>query len=137
MTVTKYSRPGIGNVGSYQVSGIPYVTGSTILSSSFSTNNGEVRVQFPFVTKSITVVSKSATKLRIHFNSVADGNVINGRHYLTLEDYKDSYTLDMRTKEIYVSLEDATSDGEFELVAELTHIPSLEMYLLTGSGLTE
>ena len=133
-----WNRPGIGNVGSYQAAGTPFLTGSSLPAASFGTNNGEFKVSFPRVPKSITVISRAAANLRVHFNSVADGNVISGSHYVTLTDTKDSISFGVRCKEIYISLEDgASGDGEFELVAELTHIPAGEMYDLTGSGLTD
>ena len=133
----QYPRAGLGNVGSYQISGHPFVTGSTVLSSSFGTNNSQVVITFPTVTKSVTIISRSATNLRVHFNSMTDGNVISGSHYIILQDIKDSFTFDMRLKEIFVSLEDGAADGEFELFAELTTIGRQEMYPLTGSGLTD
>ena len=50
----KFLAPGIGNVGSYQVSGYPYVTGSVRL------NDGEEhKISFPRVAKSITVINRA------------------------------------------------------------------------------
>lgn len=134
--VKVWNKPGINNVGSYQVSGLPYVTGSVLSSGSYSTNNGQVQVSFPYVTRSITVISRSDTNIRVHFNDLTSGNVISARHYITLTAEKDTITFNVKAKEIYVSLEDNISDGEFELFAELTTISSREMYDLTGSGLT-
>jgi len=129
-------RAGLWNTNSYLSSGIPFVTGSTILSSSFATNNAQVKVSFPLVTRAITVVSRSTTDIRIHFNSIADGNVIGGHHYITLSEARDSITLSVKSKEIYISLADSGSNGEYELFAELTNISPVEMIPLTGSGLT-
>ena len=42
-------RPGLRNVGSYQVSGWPYTTGSAVADTA------RYKVSFPYVTKSITV----------------------------------------------------------------------------------
>lgn len=133
-----WNRPGIGNVGSYQAAGTPFLTGSSLPAASFATNNGEVKVEFPRVAKSLTVISRAPANLRVHFNSVTAGNVISGSHFVTLSDSKDSVSFAVRCKEVYITLEDGVSgDGEFELIAELTHIPAGEMYALTGSGLTD
>jgi len=129
-------QPGVWNTNSYLSSGIPYLTGSTLLSSSFSINNGEIKVVFPFVTRAFTVINRSAADIRLHFNSLVSGNVIGGRHYATLVDDKDSITFNMKCREFYVSLATSSADGSFELVAELTNIPSKDMFPLTGSGLT-
>lgn len=137
MTNVWQGQPGLWNTNSYLASGIPFVTGSTILSSSYSTNNGQMAIQFPYVTRSITIVNTSGTDIRIHFNSVADGNVINGHHYLTLTDQKDSVTLTVKCKEIYLSLTSNAANATFEVFAELTNIKRDEMFTLTGSGLTD
>mgnify|MGYP001206170977 FL=1 len=64
-----YTKPGISNVGSYQVSGKPYLTGSLLLpSGTAGPNTGPYptlagqsyhirKVAFPTVTKSVTIVN--------------------------------------------------------------------------------
>jgi hypothetical protein len=124
---------GLRNVGSYQVSGTPYLTGSTI-------NTGqEVGVDFPFVTRSVTVINSGSAVLRIHFNSTSSGDVINGRHYITLDGDDENVTFNVKCKEIYVTCPNAGNGSTtgFECFAELTNIPARRMYELTGSGLTE
>lgn len=132
---------GVGNVGSYQVSGTPWITGSAMLAASYATNDGEVKVSFPRVTKAITIINNGPddTPLKVHFNSVASGNVVGGRHYVTLPNYKDSITISVKCTKLYVSFDGdpAPKDSDFEVVAELTAIPINNMYPLTGSGLTE
>ena len=51
---------GLRNVGSYQVSGHPYTTGSTDMGSA----NTELKVEFPYVTKDITVVASDQALLK-------------------------------------------------------------------------
>jgi len=131
-------EPGLFNTNSYLSSGIPFVTGAILLTASFATLNSQVRVQFPYVTRAITIVSRRSPDIRLHFNSIADGNVISSHHYVTLSETKDSVTFGVKAKEIYVSLATSSDgDGEFELIAELTNIPAKEMFALTGSGLTD
>ena len=43
---------GVNNVGSYQVAGIPYITGSSTLAKG-----QEVKYDFPMVTKTITIIN--------------------------------------------------------------------------------
>ena len=45
--------PGISNVGSYQVSGKPYITGSADID-----NDVQHKISFPQVAKSVTVINK-------------------------------------------------------------------------------
>ena len=136
MSIYQY-KAGIGNAASYQVSGTPYLTGSTLVGAG--PNNGEIKVSFPTVTKSVLITNTtSSVPLVVHFNSrTAPGNVISGHHYFTLEDKKDSITFNVKCKEIYVSLLSPGSDGSFELVADLTGIETREMFPLTGSGSTD
>jgi hypothetical protein len=54
-----------------------------------------------------------------------------------MEDKKDSITFNIKCKEIYISLVSAGTDGSFEFAADLTRIETVEMFPLTGSGLTD
>lgn len=149
MPVPPYQqRAGLYNVGSYQVSGRVYITGSTI--DSANPSQGEVRIQFPNVTKNITIINTAASvPMRVYFNASTasnglngtgaypDGSPITGHHYITLEDKKDSASFGVKCREIYVALEGATGTGSCEIWAELTGIAPQEMFILTGSGLTD
>jgi hypothetical protein len=134
MSIYEY-RAGLHNVGSYQVGGTPFLTGTVVLGAG--PNNGEVKVSFPSVTKNVLIVNTSASvPIKVHFNTVTVGNVVGGHHYFTLEDKKDSVTLNSKCREIYISLVSPGTDGSFEMVADLTGIAAGEMFPLTGSGLT-
>jgi hypothetical protein len=122
---------GLHNVGSYQVSGRPYITGSVTLIALDSDY-----IQFPRVTKSITILNHG-DPVRVHFNTSSAGDVIAGRHYITVSS---SLTMNVKCKELYVSTPgDGRTAGatEYELFAELTTIDANSMYNLTGSGLTD
>ena len=126
------TRPGIGHVGSFQVSGYPFLTGSSIA------DGGEAKIEFPRVAKSVTIINRSSTAgLRVHFNPVSSGNVYTGGHYISLPDDEDVVTFNIKCKEIYVSNPAGSGVGNYELFAEITSIGSGEMPALTGSGLTE
>jgi len=134
---------GLRNVGSYQASGHPYVTGSTL------SDNEEKKISFPFVTKSITVIASGSTGdplIGITFNStgsLAGGggtatpgdNTLSGKHFITMDSSGDSMTFDVKCKEMYIHALNATSG--YEIYASLTNIETGRMYGLTGSGLTD
>jgi hypothetical protein len=129
---------GLGSVGSYQVSGYPYITGSTTLA-----NGGEDQISFPGVTKSITVMNRlsgsgEAPDIRIHFAPLAAGNVATGNHFVILTANKDSITMNVKCNEIYISRDDGTAgNASYTVFAEVTGIGSEQMFHLTGSGITE
>jgi|TARA_R110000824_G_scaffold193930_1_gene376349 hypothetical protein len=125
---------GLRNVGSYQISGHPYLTGTADMGSA----DTEHKISFPYVTKTVTVVnSGSADKeIKVHFNSDSDpGEVLDSRHYISLNSNEDSFTFDVKCKEIYIT--NSVANAGFMLYASLTSIPTSSMYALTGSGLTE
>jgi len=124
-------KPGIGSVGSYQIAAVPYITGSAAL-----TVGAEHQISFPAVARSVTVVLNSAsTEMKVHFNASGSGNVVTGRHYVTLDSKEDAVSFNVRCKEIYVS--STTGTCTYTVIAELTSIGTGEMGALTGSGLTE
>ena len=123
---------GLHNVGSYQVSGIPYITGSDALASG-----AEDKIVFPMVARNVTVVNHSTGSLRVHFNSKDTDNVISGFHFVELDSDEDSISMSVKCKELYVSAIGGGQNREYRVIAELTQIPIGRMYALTGSGLTE
>jgi len=129
--------PGVGlrNVGSYQVSGHPYLTGSVLYAGE------EKKVSFPYVTKNITVINSASangtvsTRLKIHFHSTGSNtDVIAQKHYIEFNSLEDSFEFDVKCREIYISSPEV---GGFMLYASLTNIPTSSMYVITGSGITE
>ena len=136
---TKFPGVGIGNVGSYQVAGGPYITGSAALAVG-----AEAKIEFPAVTKRITVfASGSASNIRVHFASKdeGDGGAIAGEHFVELNNATggpvetESFTFNVKCRELYITSRKAGSG--FKVYAELTRIPTKEMYVLSGSGINE
>tara|TARA_R110000822_G_C15046239_1_gene465889 strand:+ start:40 stop:522 length:483 start_codon:yes stop_codon:yes gene_type:complete len=138
---------GLHNVGSYQSSGKPFITGSTL-----SAVNKVHMIEFPSVSKSFTVINTHGSNaIRVHFQSgsVASAitvpgiageqgidsadDVISGKHFITI-DASATLTMDTKCTKFYVSSPDATAT--YEVFAELTNIPADRMYHLTGSGIT-
>jgi hypothetical protein len=130
---------GLQNVGSYQVSGRPFITGSNIYSNENAIASGdETSVSFPAVTKSITLWNYSAdplSKLRLTF--VATGSINNhpasGVYYELGQN--ESLTLSLKCKDVYLSA--VSGEVLWKLYASLTSIAPERMYALTGSGISE
>ena len=138
---------GLRNVGSYQASGTPWVTGS----DSFTAQK-TIMHSFPNVSKSFTVINNGSTDIYLHINSgshtfVRDGtegeqtnqsshNWKAGGHYITVPSVNGAVTMDVKVKEIYLT-NPVASAGKYQIFAELTNIPTIRMFHLTGSGITE
>ena len=125
---------GIGSVGSYQVSGVPWITGSV----NGLLAGGEDKLSFPSVAKTITVINTDADDcdIHVHFNSKTRTDVTDGLHYVALTSDKDAFSFNVKCKEIYISNPDGAAAASYTVVAELTGINTVEMFSLTGSGLT-
>jgi len=127
-----YNRsPGLSSAGSYQIAGTPFITGSTIASGQ------EVEIEFPNVTRSITIINKDASSddIRVHFQSKDTARTIAGIHYITLDSLNSSLTMNIKCSSVYLSA--PGSDATFEMYAELTGIGDRSMFPLTGSGIDE
>lgn len=146
---------GLHNVGSYQASGKPFITGST-----FADDDKCHMIEFPSVCKSFTVINTTAGgsgDIRVHFQSgsgttaitvagaagaqdiAAASDVIAGLHFITVPDDQGSITMDVKCKRFYIS-GDIGGGGQtpsYQVLAELTNIPAARMHPLTGSGITE
>lgn len=128
-----YYKSGVSSVGQYQMSGRPYITGSNLTGSG--TNNGEVKIRFPYLPKSFNVINKTTSSLFVHFDTRTNTNVVTYGHYITLPSENDSYTFDVRTPSVYISMSASVGLGRFELFGELTGIDANEHRELSGSGI--
>lgn len=111
---------GPGNVGEYQISGIPYIVSGTVSAS--------IPVQFtlPFVSRDIYFRNRGTQTLIIGFSRAG----VLGSARFTLN-VSESISLPVRTKEIFFN---ATSGSTFyEAVASLTRIPANNFPALTSS----
>ena len=127
-----HPRAGLGNVNSYLVAGTPFLTGAATIATT-----AQHKIVFPRVAREVVIVNKAAPDLRVYFTDKDSGtSTFDGLHYVTLTENRDSFTFRCKCKEIYIYNADGSSEGAYELYAEITHIDTLEMYSLTGSGLT-
>jgi len=101
-----YGPPGLGNVGSYQVSGVPFASGGIDLSSQ--PDNTPLVIEFPYVTRWITVTNHDTTSdgdVKVSFSHLG----LNGSNYFTVSrdanDYGDTMTarLELKTARLYLT----------------------------------
>jgi len=120
------------NVISNQATGTSADSDSTVMLKTFDlANPGFFPGPGPFT-------SQTTGKLRAHMLSTGSANgarVISCNHFQELQGYDTQIVLPMKTKEIYITAVDA--QVTFEVVAELTNIPSGSMYTLGGAGIDD
>jgi hypothetical protein len=131
MSIYKY-RAGIGNVGSYQSSGSPFVTGSIPFAA------GQVmEIDFPRVTKQITITTtdSSAGSPHLYFYFHEDASDLN-KFPVGGGKAMSSLTIDVKCTKLFLS-SSASGIDHAHIYASLTAIEPKEMFPLTGSGITE
>ena len=136
-----YGTPGVLNVGSYQIAGLPYLSGSEALAES-----NEDRHSFDPLAKSVTIVNHGSHALRVSFVSTGSMNTpATSHHYITVSGAKaaagatgraSSIVLNGRMKDVYIS-QPYGGTTQYDIYAELTNIASGEMVVPTGSGISE
>ena len=116
---------GAGNVGSYQISGIPYATASFTVAPLGS---APTSLGFPQVTKFVTVIntnSGSNVPLRIGFSSLGitgSATVAADAHYYFILDNGQSYTGEWRVSTIYLLSDTVNTQTSASVVAGLAAI---------------
>lgn len=118
----QYPAPGASSVLEYQASGLPFVTQSIAPSAGTAT-----KIEFPFVTKFLTIKNNGAGSLGVGFTA----NGVLGTNLMSLPP-SGSWTGDIRVADIFFTTT-AGSAPTFELIAGLTQIPRRNWYILTGS----
>jgi hypothetical protein len=120
-------RPGLNNVGNYQVSGIPFATGTVIVPAS---TNTPIAIVFPSVTQNIRIHNHDATNaLRVGFSA----NGVKGTNYWIVDEEAASgkglpyFEMRVKTDRIYL-ISNTTSACTGALVfAELTGITGYQL----------
>jgi hypothetical protein len=100
--------PGLGNAASFQVSGVPYVTGALDLSS------GNVSLTFPSVTSwiSISVADQAVCHVGFSLNGVLNANKF------TIQGAVVTPKFDIKATQLHLS----GASGAVSVMAGLTHI---------------
>jgi hypothetical protein len=130
-------RSGISSAGAYQVSGVPYMSGSGM--EIPGTDNGTHKVEFPYITQWITIENTHASVgLRVGFSEVGvlgTTETAPFESYIVLPARKDTrdlsrITLNVRVKDIYLSADHASSITTAQIAAGVTTVAREE---LTGT----
>lgn len=126
---------GLNHVGAYQVSGTPFITGSV---ETLVTTHDDLRFQFPNVTKSITFKNNdNSQSVNVHFAPWSAGDygytygASTNSNYIEI-DGGHQVTLQVKCKEVFISSTTNNQTLNFEIITELTNIPSARMFSLDG-----
>lgn len=123
----QWPNPGLGSVGSYQMSGIPYLTASLTVPINSST---PLKIQFPYVTKFITIASTNGA---VKFGFSQNGVSGSGTNFYTLAPSA-SYTGEWRVEDIFL-ISPSTSQASASIIAGLTPIPrGVPSFVATGNN---
>lgn len=114
MTTYNY-RPGLGNVGSYQASGIPYVTSSLAVPAE---NGTPLQVSFPSVTREFTVRNDGASEIRVGFSALGVSGSATNFYALASSG---SFSAPMKVTDLFL-ISSTGSAGEATVVGVLTGI---------------
>ena len=127
----QWPNPGLGSVGSYQMSGIPFASSSITVPVNSST---PLKIQFPYVTKFVAVVNENTgtnVAMRVGFSSLGVSG--SGTNYFLL-DNGESYTGEWRLEDIFL-ISNSTSQTSASVIAGLTPIPrGVPSFVATGNN---
>ena len=116
---------GINYAIEFQVSGLPFVTSSTVPAAA----NGCQRIDFPNVSKFIEITNNATAGNYLRVGFSRNGVCTTGWHYLL--DGGKSIQVDVRVKELYLA--GNTTTNNVAVFAGLTNVPSRFMQQLTGT----
>lgn len=117
MSTHQYTGVGLNNVGSYQVSGMPYASGSIDCTASY------VTIEFPYVTRWIQIINHDDTnELKVAFSAAGlTGNNHFKVHASHNTNKEGGYLprLEVKVSKLYISGSD-----DCDIIAGLTSIPA-------------
>jgi len=130
--------PNHNHAAEYQVSGIPYVTGSATEELTSETNT--VKIEFPSVTRWIIVQctgsagakGNAALKFGFSHNGVVSSASGSALMHFTVLDGQKTDRMEVKCKELYFA-KDGTANAGFQVIAGLTGVESKYFPTLTGS----
>lgn len=126
----QWPNPGLGSVGSYQMSAIPYASASITV----PVNTGPcLKIQFPYVTKFVTIINTGSAvtpNLRVGFSALGTSGS-SANNYISLG-YGESYTGEWRLEDLFLISSTALQTSA-SIIAGLTPIPR-GIPAITGSG---
>lgn len=128
-----WPSPGLGHAPSYQVSGIPFVTGGITVGST------ALQISFPYVTSWFYITHHSANDLRVGFSA----NGVNGTNYFLVpgttqtagqNNYSMTVVLPVKCSSIYLKRDNSSDVTTVSVIAGLTSIPTAELAGVGPSG---
>ena len=140
MSHTNYKYgTGLSNVGSYQVSGKPFLTSSAVVPVSGSTGGqpDHWEINFPAVTKQITVYNNGATgkDIRMAFSARGLHNYIG--NYFIIQPGVDggiAQTFDVKATELYFMGDGGGAIADVSVFASLTGIETGRLDSISAGG---
>ena len=142
--MSKYGL-GLRNVGSYMGHAQPFVFHGNIGDArDLSTTKNEHIIEFPFVSRKITVVNhKSGGFKHIHIAFAPRASVPHTKNHFIPVGPGETVSINVKTDKVYISGGNLAGQSTsnitvpYSIVAELTNIPTASMYTLDGPGITE
>jgi hypothetical protein len=134
---TNIYTAGLNNVGSYQVSGAPFLTASRAPASASAVHTAALKISFPQVTKEITVnclgangKTSGAIKVAFSARGLYEGGHANN---FIMVPASSSVTLDVKASELYIMSIDGDAHT-FSLFASLTNLPVERVNNIASTG---
>lgn len=118
---------GLNNVGSYQVSGIPYATGSLDAESG-------MEIVFPYVTQWITFINHDTGATNHLYVGFSDLGVTETSNYFrvgpqTANEHTQNLTINVKVSRVFIS-----GSSNCDVVAGLTNLPIARVDNIGVSG---
>tara|TARA_Y100000592_G_scaffold58458_1_gene91541 strand:+ start:6773 stop:7192 length:420 start_codon:yes stop_codon:yes gene_type:complete len=123
-------QAGLNQVGSYQVSGVPYVTGTL---NPNAAGPAGLKIEFPYVTSWIEILNYDTTSpVSVGFSSLG----VQGTNYFNVIRNSNnrgdptSHVLPLKVTELYLS----GASQDCAVIAGLTYIPIKQVTVVSPSG---
>jgi hypothetical protein len=114
-------------VPAYQISGTPFVTSSTGVTTT------PVKIGFPQATRFFQVTNTGDTHLRVGFSeNGVNGNPSTQNHYFILSGGVSTERLELRCKDLFIRA-DTVANASFSLIAGLSGVAREQFPVLTGT----
>jgi hypothetical protein len=116
---------GLKTTAAYQVSGIPFATGSVDVEAS---SGDATQISFPHVTRWFTVINRSNQNIRVGFSKAG----VEGTNYFTVHKGNTTPTdmsrMEIKVKDIFLISHGSAVTDSVDIVAGLTSIPTDELH---------
>jgi len=103
---------GLNNVGSFQVSGMPFAVSGT-------TGGAVVKISFPYVTKWVQIQNTAGNNLSVGFSQ----NGVNGGFHFNVANNSSTPIYELKLTELYLRGATLANNISYHVVAGLTNIP--------------